>query len=471
MDIKKIQNLIAKRECQHIEFKTTTGQLKGAFETICAFLNGQGGIVLIGVNDKCQIVGQDVSDTTRQEIARELHKVEPAPQIDVQYIPVERNKHIIIVQVEAGKHVPYIYDGRPYQRNQSTTNRMSQHRYEQLLVERGQLNHSWELLIATDYTINDLDLEEIHRAVRQGITVNRVPPEAQSDKIEDILDHWNLIKNNKLTNAAVVLFAKEVLPGYAQCHIKMGRFIGTNMLGDFIDNKEFYGNAFRILSEASNFVMRHLPIASFFDPNRFERMDQPALPVLAIREALVNAVCHRDYSNRAASISLAIFDDRMEIWNNGKLPSELRLEDLRRQHKSLPRNKIISNVFYDRKFFDGWGTGTTKIVNLCRESDIPDPEFEEYSGGLAVTFRFKELIGPISEIAGTKYPLTQRQDTILTIINKHGAVNLQQLIAELENPPSERMIRKDLTHLRNHGFIDLRGAARNSLWVSNEKKN
>jgi ATP-dependent DNA helicase RecG len=161
----------------------------------------------------------------------------------------------------------------------------------------------------------------------------------------------------------------------------------------------------------------------------------------------------------------------MEIWNNGKLPSELRLEDLRRQHKSLPRNKIISNVFYDRKFFDGWGTGTTKIVNLCRESDIPDPEFEEYSGGLAVTFRFKELIGPISEIAGTKYPLTQRQDTILTIINKHGAVNLQQLIAELENPPSERMIRKDLTHLRNHGFIDLRGAARNSLWVSNEKKN
>src|SRR5579863_2060753 len=85
------------------------------------------------------------------------------------------------------------------------------------------------------------------------------------------------------------------------------------MLGDFIDNKEFFGNAFRLFEEANSFIMRHLPIASFFESDSLERIDKPALPVLAVREALVNAICHRDYSNRSSSITLAIFDDRMEI--------------------------------------------------------------------------------------------------------------------------------------------------------------
>lgn len=102
--------------------------------------------------------------------------------------------------------------------------------------------------------------------------------------------------------------------------LKMGRFIGTSITGDFIDNQQVYGNIFKILSEADYFMRRHLPIASFFQTNQFERMDKPSLPVLAVREAMINAVCHRDYSICSASMSLAIFDDRLEIWNNRNLP-------------------------------------------------------------------------------------------------------------------------------------------------------
>src|SRR5262249_39301042 len=131
--------------------------------------------------------------------------------------------------------------------------------------------------------------------------------------------------DREINHAALILFAKKTLLAYPQCHLKLARFRGQDMSGDFIDNKEFFGNAFRMLEEAANFISRHLPIPSSFEPNRFERIDKPTLPPLTVREALVNAICHRDDSDRSAAITLAIFDDRMEIWNNGKLPPTLNM--------------------------------------------------------------------------------------------------------------------------------------------------
>ena len=466
MNLEQLKHLIGKGESGNIEFKKSTGQLRAAFETICAFLNGQGGTVLLGVDNTGKIIGQDITDNTRQEIAREINKLEPTAQIDVQEIVIKKDKYVIVLQANSDHHIPYTYDGRPFQRNQTTTMRMSQHRYEQLLVERGRLNHSWEELTAEDYDINSLDHEEIHLAVRQGIAVNRVPAEAQSDSIEDILARWKLIKDGKINNAAAVLFAKDTMPRYSQCHIKLGRLNGTDMLGDFIDNQEFFGNAFRMLSAANNFIMRHLPIASFFDPDHFERIDKPTLPVLAVREAIVNAICHRDYSNRSASIALAIFDDRMEIWNNGMLPLELKLDDLRKQHRSYPRNKIISKVFYDRKFFDGWGTGTNKIVNLCLENNVPEPKFEEYSGGLAVIFKFKESIGISRPSPSTEEQLglTLRQKKILKIIEKEGKIALREIVSLLKTPVAARTIGDDLAYLKQLGLVDSEGTAKRAKW-------
>jgi ATP-dependent DNA helicase RecG len=122
------------------------------------------------------------------------------------------DRHIIIIAAVPGDHAPYTHDGRAFERNQSTTGRMTQHRYEQLLVKRGQLNHSWEESVATSYTIDDLDFDEIRLAVKRGISAVRVPATAENETIEGILKSWNLIKGGRINNAAVVLFAKDILP-------------------------------------------------------------------------------------------------------------------------------------------------------------------------------------------------------------------------------------------------------------------
>jgi ATP-dependent DNA helicase RecG len=468
MTTKTLEKLVKQGESHTLEFKKTTGQLSSTFETVCAFLNKEGGTILIGVTDKGQIVGQNVTDNTRQELARELNKIEPSAQaqVGIEYLSVKEDKHVIVIQVLAGNHIPYAYEGRAFYRNQSTTSRMSQHHYEQLLVERGQLNHTWEEYWAKGYTIDSLDHDEIMRTIRDGVNANRLPPAAIKDNVEQALTRLKLLDEGKVTNAAVILFAKEVFPAYAQCMLKMGRFMGTSITADFMDNQQVYGNIFKILTEADYFIRRHLPIASFFQTNQFTRIDKPALPALAVREAMINAVCHRDYSVRNASMSLAIYDDRLEIWNNGTLPSNLKISDLKKIHGSYPRNKLIANVLYVREYFEKWGSGINKMVADCCADNVPEPEFSEYSSGVSITFRFKEPISTRTA-AITRPVLKPRHEFILGFINAYPeGVNIQQIIAGLPNPPSQRMLQKDLKYLKEQGLIISKGSARSSIWVS-----
>ncbi len=469
MNTLQLQKLAKQGESETVEFKKSTALMRSIFETVCAFLNGKGGTILIGVNDKGELVGQNVSDTTRQEIAKELNKIEPPANIDIHHIAIDKNKSVIAIQVNANHHAPYVYDGRAFQRHQSTTSKMPQHRYEQLLVTRGSLNHAWDEQAAVDYDIDSLDHQEIRNTIRDGVNENRIPTEVLTYSIKDTLRYLKLIKNKKVLNAAVVLYAKEVEPDYSQCLIRMTRYKGTTKLANFMDSKHIYGNAFKILAEANYFSMRHLPVASFFESDKFKRIDKPTLPVMAIREALVNALSHKDYTNRSASISFAIFDDRLEIWNNGTLPPELKLKDLKKRHESYPRNKRIAKIFYSRGWVEKAGIGTLRMLEDCKELGVPEPEFEEYSGGFAVIFKFKEAMGAVVT-KNHDESLNIRQKIILQFLNETKTASMQQildyLIIKFTETPSKKTIIRDLNHLKSLGLIKSQGQKRGLVWIT-----
>ena len=474
MKLEELHPLVKTGESESIEFKKSTAQLHTAFETISAFLNKRGGIVLIGVTDSGKIVGQDVSDRTKQEIARYISKIEPAAQslINVEYIPVGNQKNVIIIKVKKGGYGPYSYDGRTFYRSETTTRIVTQIGYKQLLAEAGGLDYSWEEQPVNDFDIGMLDHKEIQRTVKAGVKSKRIPSDALEENIEEILTHrFDLIlPNRKLKNAAVVLFAKKIPPVYSQCLIKMGRFKGDDDLGDFIDNQQFYGNAFQILAAADNFVTKHLSIASFFDENSYERTDKPTIPVLALREAFINAICHRDYSNRSGAIFLSIFNGRFELWNNGMLPRELKIDDLKKVHKSYPRNSIISKIFFIRGLVESWGKGTNRMIKICQNSGLPEPEFMEYSGGFGVNFRFRELLSTaLSNHVNTEYRLSPRQTDILEIFDSKISMTFYEVVAQLKGAPAARTVRNDLIYLRKLKLITLKGFGRGARWVRLEK--
>ena len=464
MDIEQLKALVNQGESHTLEFKKSTTQLKPAFETLCGFLNAHGGIVLIGVNDGGKIIGQDVTDATRRSIAHELSKIEPAAHVAVNYIAVGGDKEVIVFQTLDNEFGPYVYDRRPYVRSQSTTSEMTQVQYKHLIVKSGQHKHAWDETIAKEYKISDLDHEEVRRTILQGVNSSRITQEAVTESIPDILNRLKLTKDGRLKHAAVALFAKDVEGEYPQLHIRMARFNGLTKTAEFLDNQSFYGNAFRILERANEFVMRHLQIASSYQQEGLERIDTPALPILAVREALINAIAHRLYTKRNSSISLAIYDDRLEIWNPGKLAPELTISDLSQTHESVPRNELVCKVLYIRNLIESWGTGTNKMIDLCRDQGLLPPEFSEHTGGFSVTFKFKETFGHSLTVKPKVDQLTPRQILIVNLLKQEGELATRNILPMISPAISERTLNNELLILKDKGIINSKGQTRKKVW-------
>ena len=400
-----------------------------------------------------------MSDATLRDIAATLDKLDPPARVSIQRHSLDQGKEIVVLDApESRDSMPFTFRGRAYRRVGSTTSVMPQEEYQRLLLDRAHSQRRWENEPAVGVELADLDHEEIHRTVRFGIQAGRLPESTGSDGA-DILDRLGLRQNGQLLNAAVVLFGTRFLPDYPQCQLRLARFKGTGKT-EFIDNHQIQGHAFQLLEEAMSFLLRHLPISGRFEEGRLERIDEPLFPVAALREALVNALCHRDYTITGGAISVAIYDDRLEIWSDGSLPFGLSIEDLKRNHRSLPRNPLIAGVFYRRKLVEQWGRGTQLIVELCVQAGHPEPEFLAESGGIGVCFLPSAYIAPYR----VTHDLSERQRKILQLLAGAPFQTFAAIRAGLERPPSDRAIRNDLMHLKQLGMARLSGRGRGAQW-------
>lgn len=271
-----------------------------------------------------------------------------------------------------------------------------------------------------------------------------------------------LYHEGRLLNAAIALFGKadRMLPAYTQCLIKMARFRGTDT-SEFIDNRQELGNAFDLLQRAQRFLRDHLPVAGRILPTVFERIDDPLYPQTALREALANALCHRDYSIGGGAVSIAIFDDRLEISNTGDLHFGITAEDLLRPHRSRPWNPLIAQTFYRCGIIESWGRGTIKMAELMKQAGLPEPEIEVYSGEVYVRFK-SVLVAPDKRENSLLSPL---QKDLLNTLSGRGSMSLRQIRECLPEPRPARTIQENLATLRKLGLISASGRGRNALWT------
>jgi ATP-dependent DNA helicase RecG len=174
----------------------------------------------------------------------------------------------------------------------------------------------------------------------------------------------------------------------------------------------------------------------------------------------VNAICHRDYSAAGGAISIAIFDDRLEIASTGTLPFGVRIEDLKRDHASYLRNPLLADIFYRRGLIERWGRGTQKIISLCVEAGHPEPEFEERSGEVVVRFIPSAYIPPHR----ITHDLTQRQRLILHQLRDGRAYRIGDIRKEIKPIVPESTLRDDLILLRRLKLVKLIGHGRGAVW-------
>ena len=354
---KQLAALVKEGEGPTLEFKRSTGELKEGMQTLCAFLNGSGGMVLFGVRPDGTIEGQEVSDQTLRDIAQAADRFEPPAHVAIHRVKVKAGREVLAVAVEGGVDMrPFTYEGRAYERVGSTTRRMPQAKYERLLVERGHAKRRWENLPAEGLTLKDLDRKEILRTRELAIQQNRISPDTSRD-IGEILDRLGLRVDGVLTQAAQMLYGKRFLPDYPQCLLKMGRFRGTEITGEIVDNRQEHMNAFAMVREGMAFLERTMPLGARFPEGQIFREDRFPVPLDALREILLNAVMHRDYSHYSGYVAIVVFDDRIEIRSYGRLPTGITVEQLSGRHHSKPVNPLIAGGLSPHRSGGGLGAG------------------------------------------------------------------------------------------------------------------
>ena len=162
-----------------------------------------------------------------------------------------------------------------------------------------------------------------------------------------------------------MLYGKEFLPDLPQCLLKMGRFRGTEITGEIVNNRQEYINAFAMVRQGMAFLERTMPLGARFPTGQIFREDRFPVPLDALREILLNAVMHRDYSYYSGHVAIVVFDDRIEIRSFGRLPDGITVKQLSRKHGSNPVNPLIAGAFHRTGAVEVWGRGTNRVIAMC----------------------------------------------------------------------------------------------------------
>jgi len=457
MDLKK---LIPNAESEIIEFKKSTGEWKEIIETISAFSNTEGGKIIIGLSKTGKLLGVDIGKDTIERLTNQISQnTDPKihPRITVKKID---KKSIILIEVkESSDHLVLAF-GRPYKRVGKSTVKMSKDEYEKLILEKHKERLQFDTQICLKATTKELGKEKLRWFLRKAKEERNYDIDPETP-IKEALNRLNLTQDEKLTNTAILLFAKDPQKFFPQVKIRAGRLKGTEGL-DFIDMKVLEGTIPELREKAMKFIMDHIRHGVFFDANR--RYDRWEYPLRAVEEVLNNALAHRDYFSNA-EVQLSIYDDRIEVWNPGELPKPLTPQDLKRKHKSIPRNKLLADRLFLIKFIEQWGKGTNRIMDEMKQSNLPEPEFQNLSGGFEVT-----LIGPgksfEEEIEKGKLhelEINERQRTAIEYIRREKKIT-RQIYCQINNI-GDTYAKKEIKELMQKRIIRKIGKGKNIYYV------
>ncbi len=389
MYIDAIKALIASGESRTLELKKSTGELKDGMHAACAFLISEGGWLFFGVTPKSlKIVGQEVTDNTQQEIAQALAGLEPACDVHVEYIDVPDRPGNKIIAMHFDGWVwgerPHTYHGCPYYKVESTTKVMPHDMYDERIRAHQPQAYSWERQSADGVTLADLNEKHIRGCIRLGVEGGRIPASAITAPIEETLAKWKLLNEGVPTNGAVMLFSDNI-EEYPQFRLRMARFVGTDK-NEFIDNQRVEGSFFDLLDAGMAFFFKHLNLGGKITNHSLGREERLEVPYKALREALINSFCHRQWEKHNLTNSIAIYDDRIEIANPGMFPPQITPESIKEPHESYPYNLKIAETLYRATFLESWGSGAKRIMDACREQGVEEPSWRWDGGFVIVTF-------------------------------------------------------------------------------------
>jgi ATP-dependent DNA helicase RecG len=435
-NVLSIEDMITGIESGEVEFKQQPNT--AMYKTLSAFSNTNGGIVLIGVTDSGGVVGCRCLNSDLKELSDTIvNTLGIYPGID----PFETEGKTIIRITVKKSSAPIAYEGRYYTRVGNTTRLMEGEDLREFFIQ----DVAWDGLFSS-HDLSEIDEETIHLFLSLAIRSGRLTAVDKSEPVPVILKRLGLIIGGQLTNAAYLLFGKKQPTYTSEAVLRVGRFKNlTTITGD----RWIEGNLFQQFAEGEEAIRNFINVRYEISGKTPQREEIWDYPLEAIREALINALIHRDYFKKGHQIVIKIFDDHIWMYNPGGLAKGLTIEELKASPHSVLRNPLVARVFYLAGYVEQYGSGIQRMISACADVGLPEPVFTPDTWGFSLKMR-KDLLTP-EYLSGLG--LSERQVKAVLYVKEHGRITNSVYKNLFPDEITSKTVTRDLLFLCKHNFL------------------
>ena len=454
-----MQHIVQQGEGLKVEFKTSFNA--ETIETLVAFANAKGGAVYVGIKDNGSIVGIELGKESVPQWTNEIKtKTEPSIIPDVEIVETGEKK-IVVFSVAEFPVKPVSIQGKYYKRVDKSNHLLSVSEISDLYMQT--MQYSWDAYFAREHSIKDLDFRKVRQFIKK---VNSVGRFNLNGTPKECLEKLKYISDEKVTNAAVLLFGK----GGSSYNVHLGRFKTPSMI---IDDKMLRLSLFDAVEETQKYLISQLKVAFEITGITTQRTEILEYPIPAIRELILNSVIHRDYLS-PVDVQIKVFDNYISFYNPGKLYGDLTVEDLQTNtYQAAARNKLIAEAFYLTGDIEKYGSGFRRIRNEIKQYPTMKLECAEIPNGFLATISYTERKTSSKNIPDTvlgKLPEKTTEKTtekILKLIMDNPQIS-QDKIAEIIGITVDGVF-WNIKKLKAKCIIERVGSDKNGYWKIIEK--
>lgn len=448
------------QEQQNIEWKESWKD--EYLKWICGFANARGGKICIGKDDNGKVVGIDkakkMMDDLPTKIIAHLGII-----CDINLLE-EEGAQFIEIAVESYPNLVN-YKGQYHYRSGSTKQELKGAALDKFLLQKH--GKTWDSVPVPKISVDDLDENAFNIFRKKGKNSGRVNDDVLNDSNVSLLENLDLLEDDYLTRAGILLFHPKPHKFFTGSFIKIGFFTTDD---DLRFQDEVHGNIFVQIEKTLDLLKtKYLKAEIRYDgANRIEEFPFPAP---AFREALLNAIAHKDYTS-TTPIQISVYENKMIIWNQGELPESWTIDKLTVKHPSLPYNPRISNALFRSGYIEAWGRGTINMINECVQRHLPLPKYNVDYSGFIVEFKNDTIIrnDGVNRMINDEISDVVRKEliTIIRLLERNEGVRTDDIVEKMgskSKPTVERYLKiaKDLY------LIEFRGAPKTGGYYLTEK--
>ena len=430
MNKKELDFILQGGEGLKIEFKES---IKNIDKEIAALANAEGGRIFIGITDDNRVKGTHITNSLKSQVQDIANNCDPPIKIKL-----EEFDRILIINVEEGKDKPYKCSSGFYLRQGPNSQKMKTSDIKDMVLGQGRIKFDNQ---EREFEFKDFDEDAFKDYLR------RLGTSPQINK-KDILFNIGVLKENKLNNAGILFFSKNPKKYLINAYITCARYKGTEKV-KVIDRKDLETNLVAQVEDSIKFIERNTKLE--YEIKGLYRKEIPEYPVEALREAVLNAVMHRDYLETGANVQIDIFDDRIAITNIGGLIKPLTKDKLGKI--AVRRNPLIADLFHRISLVEKMGTGIKKIRDECKKHG--NVKFQiETNGYFIAAFKLK-----------SRERLGENKLKILGLIKKDQKTTVVSISKNLGL--STTAVEKNISQLKKNGMLKRIGPAKGGYWEVN----